>query len=240
MGPPPWSLRKTDAHDCIMVPDSDESTAYKFAGRNYARARREAPLGIAALRKRRDQSKLWLDINRPIQVPTKSILTAANVPIIGGHHVLALQSSPEGWQATPPLERCREHARRRRAHGATARAVSLRDQRFAGIVVAAVDRGFRGRRRAAADPVAVSGRPCRGAAGGRFDRRRQTVGIAVAAATAVGRVLAGTDAMARAAARPVLVEAVGSEPQRDAVGSGAVRAGRLPSAGAGQRMAPAS
>ena len=32
-------------------------------------------------------------------VPTKSILGAANMPIIGGHHVLALQSSPEGWQA---------------------------------------------------------------------------------------------------------------------------------------------
>src|SRR5258707_13657714 len=42
-----------------------------------------------------------------------SILRAANVPIIGGHHVLALQSSPEGWQATPLLERCREHAGRR-------------------------------------------------------------------------------------------------------------------------------
>jgi len=39
-------------------------------------------------------------------VPTKSILKAANVPIIGGHHVLALQGSPEGWQATPLLERC--------------------------------------------------------------------------------------------------------------------------------------
>ena len=34
--------------------------------------------------------------------------------------------------------------------------------------------------------------------------------------------------------------AAGSEPQRDAVGSGAVRAGRLPPAGAGQRMAPPS
>jgi hypothetical protein len=45
-------------------------------------------------------------------VPTKSILKAANMPIIGGHHVLALQSSPEGWQATPLLERCREHAGR--------------------------------------------------------------------------------------------------------------------------------
>ncbi|MGB9648285.1 MAG: hypothetical protein WCB44_24700 [Stellaceae bacterium] len=44
----------------------------------------------------------------------KSILTAANVPIIGGHHVLALQSSPEGWQATPLLERCREYAGRQR------------------------------------------------------------------------------------------------------------------------------
>ena len=28
-------------------------------------------------------------------MPTKSILKAANVPIIGGHHVLALQSSPQ-------------------------------------------------------------------------------------------------------------------------------------------------
>ena len=41
-------------------------------------------------------------------VPTKSIPTAANVSIIGGHHVLALQSSPEGRQATPLLERRRE------------------------------------------------------------------------------------------------------------------------------------
>jgi hypothetical protein len=45
-------------------------------------------------------------------VPTKSILKAANVPIIGRHHVLALQSSSERWQATPLLERCREHAGR--------------------------------------------------------------------------------------------------------------------------------
>src|SRR5438270_3253710 len=43
-------------------------------------------------------------------VPTKPIFRTVNVPIIGGHHVLALQSSPEGWQATPLLERCREHA----------------------------------------------------------------------------------------------------------------------------------
>src|ERR1700730_3472421 len=92
-------------------------------------------------------------------VPTKSILTAANVPIIGGHHVLALQGSPEGWQATPLLERCREHAGRRRACSAAARAVPGRDQRHAGIGVAAVDRGDRGRRRATSHVVAVSGGP---------------------------------------------------------------------------------
>src|SRR6516165_4125810 len=130
---------------------------------------------------------------------------AANVLIIGGHHVLALQSPPEGWQATSLLERCREHACRWRAHGAAARAVSGRDQRFAGIGLAAIDRGFGGWRRAAADTVPVSGRPCRGAADGCFGGRRQTVGIASASATAVGRMLAGTDAMARTAARSVLV-----------------------------------
>src|SRR5262249_25169471 len=37
----------------------------------------------------------------------------------------------------------------------------------------------------------------------------------------------------------VLVDAAGREPQRDALGSGAVRTGRLPSAGAWQRMAAA-
>src|ERR1700751_2231551 len=121
-------------------------------------------------------------------VATKSILMAANVLIIGGHHVLALQSPPEGWQATSLLERCREHACRRRAHGAAARAVSGRDQRFAGIGLAAGDRGFGGWRGASAGPVAVSGRPCRGAAAGRLDRRRQAVGIAAASAAAVGRV----------------------------------------------------
>src|SRR5215467_13717834 len=93
---------------------------------------------------------------------------------------------------------------------------------------------------AAAHTVAVSGRPLRRSAGGRLDRPRQAVAVAVAPAAPMGRMLAGADAVARTAARPVLVEAVGVEPQRDALGSGAVRAGRLPSAGAGQRMAPAS
>src|SRR5437764_1345503 len=113
-------------------------------------------------------------------VPTKSILTAANVPIIGGHHVLALQSSPEGWQAPPLLERCREHAGRPGTRGAAARSVSGRDQRHAGVGVAAVDRGARGRRLKTADAVAVSGRPLRrGGAGGRLSRPRQAVAVAV-------------------------------------------------------------
>src|SRR5207302_10302825 len=99
-------------------------------------------------------------------VPTKSILKAANVPIIGGHHVLALQSSPEGWQATPLLERCREHAGRRGARGAAARVVPRRDQRHAGIGVAAVDRGIGGRRGATPHAVAGSGGPLCSVAGG--------------------------------------------------------------------------
>src|SRR5215469_15233017 len=106
-------------------------------------------------------------------------------------------------------------------------------QRHAGIGMAAVDRGFGGRRSAAADTVAVSGRPLRRSAGGRLDRPRQAVAVAVAPAAPMGRMLAGPDAMARTAARPVLVEAVGVEPQGDALGSGAVRTGRLPPAGAG-------
>src|ERR1700739_2614064 len=54
-----------------------------------------------------------------------------------------------------------------------------------------------------------SGRPRRRSAGGRLDRPRQAVAVAVAPATAVGRVLAGADAVAGTAARSVLVEAAG-------------------------------
>src|SRR5437763_9243778 len=129
-------------------------------------------------------------------VPARSILNAANVPIIGGHHVLALQSSPEGWQATPLLERCREHAGCPGARGAAARAVSGRDQRHPGVGVAAVDRGARGRLPTTADAVAVSGRPRRRSAGGRLDRPRQAVAVAVAPAAAVGRRLVGAAAVA--------------------------------------------
>src|SRR5438067_1450192 len=172
-------------------------------------------------------------------VPTNSILKAVNVPIIGGHHVPALQGSPEGWQATPLLERCREHADRQGARGAAACPVPGRDQRHAGVGVAALDRGARGRRYATADTVAVSGRPRRRSAGGCLDRPRQAVAVAIAPATTMGRVLAGVDAMARTAAGSVLVEAAGVESQRNALGSGPVRSGCLSLAGAGQRMAPA-
>src|SRR5437868_11538836 len=49
----------------------------------------------------------------------------------------------------------------------------------------------------------------------------------------MGRVLAGAGAVARAAAGSVLVQAAGVEPQRDALGSGPVRAGGVSLAGAG-------
>src|SRR3984893_18010978 len=141
--------------------------------------------------------------------PTKSILSAANVPIIGSHHVPALQSSPEGWLATSLLERCREHADRQGARGAAARAVPGRDQRHGGVGVAALNRGARGRRHATADAVAVSGRPRRRSAGGHLDRPRQAVAVAVASATAVGCVLAGVDAVAGGGARCSLGGAAG-------------------------------
>ena len=73
-----------------------------------------------------------------------------------------------------------------------------------------------------------------------FDCPRQAVGVAAAPAAAMGRVLAGAAAVARAAAGSVLVQAAGVEPQRDALGSGPVRAGGVSLAGAGQRMAAAS
>src|SRR5947209_20462123 len=74
---------------------------------------------------------------------------------------LRCKGSPEGWQATPLLERCREHADRQGARGAAACPVPGRDQRHAGVGVAALDRGARGRRYATADAVAVSGRSLR-------------------------------------------------------------------------------
>jgi hypothetical protein len=85
------------------------------------------------------QGKPWAKAAKSAVVPPKPILNAANVPIIGGHQVHALQSPPEGWQALSLLERCRERGGRQRACGAAARTVSGRDQKFAEIGVAAVD-----------------------------------------------------------------------------------------------------
>src|SRR5207302_10435463 len=145
-------------------------------------------------------------------VTIKPMYRTAKLTIIAGHHVLALQITPEGWQATPLLERCREHAGCPWARGAAARAVSGRDQRHPGVGVAAVDRGARGRLPTTADAVAVSGRPRRRSAGGRLDRPRQAVAVAVAPAAAVGRRLVGAAAVAGTAARSVLVEAAGRKP----------------------------
>ena len=83
--------------------------------------------------------------------------------------------------------------------------------------MAAVDRGLGGRRDPPANSVAVSGRPVRRAAGGRFDRPGQTRGIAAEPAATVGRVLASADAVAGAGARCVLEQAAGSEPQEPAL-----------------------
>src|SRR3982074_1906807 len=118
----------------------------------------------------------------------------------------------------------REYAGRPGARGAAARAVPGRDQRHAGVGVATLDRGDRGRRPATADAVAVSGRPLRRAAGGRLDRQRQTVGAAAAPAATVGRVLADATAVAGTAARSVLVEAGGGGTRREARWAGPVSA----------------
>src|SRR5580700_10546800 len=58
--------------------------------------------------------------------------------------------------------------------------------------------------------------------------------------SAMGGVLAGAASVAATAARSVLGRASSAQPQGDPLGSGAVRAGRLSVAGAGQRMAVAS
>jgi len=90
------------------------------------------------------------------------------------------------------------------------------------------------------DAVAVSGRSLRRSAGGRLDCPRQAVAVAVCAGRGNGahagwRCCCGRELQARS----VLVEAAGVEPQRNALGSGPVRAGCLSLAGAGQRMAAA-
>ena len=137
-------------------------------------------------------------------VPTNSILKAANVPIIGGHHVFALQSSPEERQATRYWSIV-ENRGSPGARGAAARAVSGRDQRRPGTGVAQVDRGPRG---GAAQPRTMALFP-RGTLSTDCWRMPRSCVVKLsqlqsAPAAAVGRLLAGVVAVARAAVGPVL------------------------------------
>ena len=156
------------------------------------------------------------------------------------HHVFAPQDSQQGRQAASLLERRREQARRGRARGSEARSASGRDQRLAGTGVAPVDRGVGRGGGSTEDAVAVSRGSLRRASAGRLDRSVEAVRAAPVSAATMGRLLAGAFAVGRVAARSVLGRAPADEPQGHALGSGAVRAGRLPPAGAGQRVAVAS
>ena len=155
-------------------------------------------------------------------------------------HVFARQDSQEGRQAASLLERGREQARGRRPRRSEARSSPRRDQRLAGTGVAPVDRGAGRRGRSAEDAGVVSRRSLHGDFAGRLDRSAEAVATAAVPAAAMGRLLAGAFALGGVAARSVLVGAPAGEPQGHALGSGAVRAGRLPVAGAGQRVAAAS
>src|SRR5271157_4364716 len=106
--------------------------------------------------------------------------------ILGSHHVLAFEDSPEGWQGAPQLERGGEPARRRRAGGATPRFVSGRDQLDPGTGMATLDRGDGSRNGAAAHAVAVSGGSLRRAGTGRLDCPAEAVAGAAATAAAMG------------------------------------------------------
>jgi len=64
-------------------------------------------------------------------------------------------------------------------------------------------------------------------------------GLSALSATAVGRVLADSDAVAGTASRSVLGETIAGEPQGHALGSSAICAGGVPAGGPWQRMAVA-
>jgi len=180
--------------------------------------------------------------NRPrtAVVKTQAIFRAAAMPIMRSRYVSAAHQTQEGRQGAPLLERSGELPDRRGPCGAAAAAVPGRDQRFARIGLAQVDRraGRRGGR--AAHAIAVCGGPLRGAAAGRLDRPLAAERAAAMPTAPMGRMLAGAELVARAGARSVLGRAAAPEPQRHAVGSGAVAAGDLPTSGARQRVAIAS
>src|SRR5260370_28772399 len=127
---------------------------------------------------------------------TRPILRAASVLIIGSRHVLTLFDSEERRQEASLLEHCRDPPDLRGSRAAAARALPGRDQRFAGIGLAQVDRRPGRGSGAAAHVVAVSRGPLRRIAAGYLDRPSEADGVAAAAAAPIGRVLAGAAAVA--------------------------------------------
>src|SRR5271157_995041 len=126
-----------------------------------------------------------------------------------------------------------------RAGCAASRAVSGRDQRFAGACVAQVDRGDRGEGAACKDAVAVSRRSLRGTHRRWLDCSTEAQGDAVVPAADIRELLAGLDAVAGIAAGPLLEGPPARQPRGHALGRGAVCSGGLSSSVAGQRMAAA-
>jgi hypothetical protein len=172
-------------------------------------------------------------------VPTKSILTAANMPIIGGHHVLALQSPPEGWQATSLLERCRKNTRRQRARGAAA-LLYLRE--INDTQELAWRRSIEVLEAGAARPRTLSLFPEDRVEGLLADA--SIVGVRLSELRLRRPRQWGACWLALMLWRELQLDQfwskrLGVSRKGDAVGSGAVRARRLPPAGAGQRVAPA-
>ena len=102
-------------------------------------------------------------------VLTKSLLRAANVPIIGGHHVLALQVRREDnkqhryWNVVQNTR----VAGRRVVQRHVLYLGEIKDTQ--GLAWRRVDRGARGRCHATADAVTVCEKPLRRSAGGRLD-----------------------------------------------------------------------
>src|SRR6516165_10477608 len=167
-------------------------------------------------------------ISKLAVVKTKAIFIVGVLRIIDGRHVFARHDSQEGRQGAPLLEPFREQARERWTRGAAARAVSWRDQLFAGAGVAQVDRGARRGRRSAAQLGAVSGRSLRRRAARCACGGAAAVAGATEPTAAMGCVLAGGAAVGRTAARSFLERPTAGEPQGHALGSGAVGARSLP------------
>ena len=155
------------------------------------------------------------------------------------HHVSAADPAQERRQDARLLEHRGESTPRRRPGGAAAGPVFGRDRLVASHGVAQGDRGIRRGGRRAANLGAVSGGSLRG------DRRRLggsclSLGIDAAPAAAMGRVLAGGSAVARAAIGPVLGRAAAAQPEGNALGPDSPGFGGVSADRPGQRMEVAS